>query len=396
MLVPSPPLVTALRQLTPSLYEVGLKCAARLSWSASAGRQAIPQRPAALLGNAFHAVVESANRGQLPSEAHARRTAAREHFDAVAGVQYAAAHPLVRAKFASPQLLPYYNLLRERASMVSVSISVPLQRDGAAPTGGSAVARDGHPLGTTERRLTSRDGALTGRPDRLDLEDGEVIDYKTGSVSADTGAAISDAELRQLRLYAHLARENGFQVWRGTIIRGTGGRFSQNIAVSEAEAEGQEARSVLARFNAAVPGASFESLARPSASACANCPCIPFCNSFWLASSVQWADQSGIHAEGRVLALRPLDAVHGRIVTVEIEILRGTAPAGRGSLEQLPLAWLLDSAAELRVGGLIRIVDAQNASETAPAVLRVSKLSSAVWLVSNDGNRLRNQENPNA
>jgi len=395
MLVPSPPTVTSLRQLTPSLYEVGLKCAARLSWSASAGRQSIPQRPSALLGTAFHAVVESANRGQLPSETQARRAAAREQFDTVAGAQYAAAHPLLRAKFASPQLLPYYNLLRERASMLSISTSVGVQRGSIASTGGAAIAREVQPAGTTERRLTSRDGVLTGRPDRLDLQDGEVIDYKTGSVSTDMGTAISGAELRQLRLYVYLARENGFPVSRGTIIRGTGGRLSQDIAAPEAEAEGQEARSVLTRFNAAASGATFESLARPSASACANCPCIPFCNSFWVASSAQWADESGIHAEGRVLALRPLDTLHGRVVTVEIEILRGTAPAGRGSLEQLPLAWLLESAAELREGGLIRVVDVKNASETGPAVLRVSKLSSAVWLVGNDSNRSRNQENPN-
>src|SRR5262245_8212676 len=113
MLLPQPPIMNPIRQLSPSVYEVLLRCRARGAWAAHGGRSPVPTLPTALLGTCFHAVVEDAHNGKLSGLDHETAlTAARSAFDRRAATLYSQGHPLLRAKFSSPEKLPYYNLYR--------------------------------------------------------------------------------------------------------------------------------------------------------------------------------------------------------------------------------------------------------------------------------------------
>jgi hypothetical protein len=118
MRVPQPTIVNPIRQLSPSVYESLLRCRARGAWAAHGDRALVPVLPKALLGTCLHAVVEDANNGSLSGLDHdAALTAARSAFDRRALALYAQVHPLLRAKFNSPEKIPYYNLYRERAAL---------------------------------------------------------------------------------------------------------------------------------------------------------------------------------------------------------------------------------------------------------------------------------------
>lgn len=91
-----------------------------------------------------------------------------------------------------------------------------------------------------ETTLTSSDGLLIARPDYVDLQAQEIVDYKTGA-SLDDAAAMSAAEVRQLNLYVHLALENDLAVSRGVIVRPDGRRAVAEVTKAEANAEGQRA-----------------------------------------------------------------------------------------------------------------------------------------------------------
>ena len=123
----------------------------------------------------------------------------------------------------------------------------------------AATLQPSRPL--VEETLTSSDGLLFGRPDYVDIQACEVLDYKTGAAAGDA-ATISPAEARQLRLYVHLALENDLPVSRGVIVRPCGRRADVEVTGSQADAEGRQAREVLENFNRTA-GRPFEEVATP-------------------------------------------------------------------------------------------------------------------------------------
>jgi hypothetical protein len=160
MRVPRAPIVSAIPQLSPSLYEALLRCRARAAWVAHGDRAAVPLAPKALLGTCFHAAVEQANLGRLSNLGREEQLeAARNIFDRRAQMIYAQAHPLLRAKFSSPEKLPYYNLYRERAAVEAADSAERITPTGDADTAGQPVQA------AVEGRLVSRDGLIVGRPD---------------------------------------------------------------------------------------------------------------------------------------------------------------------------------------------------------------------------------------
>lgn len=382
MRLPKHPTVKELKHLSPSLYEAVLACKARAAWIAFGDREAVPSHPRALLGTCVHAVVENANNGGLPAgNPDSRRAAAREIFDRKAKDLYDRAHPLVRAKFIAPDRVPYYYLFRERAAVLALDAAArwDLGHPAAAPTVQGAQAQ---PAALVETTLRSRDGLLVGRPDYVDAGAGEVIDYKTGAGPEDDPAGLRDTEARQLRLNVHLAREAGLEISKAAVVRADGRRADLNVSAADAAAEGQRAREVLRAFNAE-GSAGFERLAQPSPESCRYCPCIPFCEAFWEKASAAWAEQCGTQVEGRVSGLSRSVVQNTALITLELDVTRGTVAPGAATLQQLPEKWASeDGTPSPEVGDVVRIVNCRLAEDAeAAAVIRPDRLATALWTV---------------
>jgi hypothetical protein len=315
--------------------------------------------------------MEDVQKGRISGNADECRAAARDSFDALAARIHEDAHPLLKVKFPSPVKLPYYNLFRERAAVLAGEYC------GRASDGASSGSNG---QGTVaEQRFTSSDGLIVGRPDLIDVGSSEVIDYKTGLATEDDWR-VSEREARQLNLYVYLASEAGLSLSRGTIIRGNGATATIDVAPAAAEAEAQNARDALAAYNASLEGRTFYDLARPTPDNCHMCPCIPMCEPFWAASDPTWQESCGIHVEGAVVALERSTMQATALVSLEVEVSRGTVGAAKVSVEQVPLLWATaDGDREPRVGDVIRIVDARLTSLEDPVVVRADRIMTAIW-----------------
>ena len=381
MFVPDPLNIAQLERIAPSVYVVSLNCLAKAAWLALGDDNVLPQHPAAILGTAFHAVLAAAHKGALPVTGAGDRTPARNLFDMTARQLHEGAHPLVKLKFRSADRLPFYNLHRERSAHIAtlVAASKP-QSSGSAfgetkPNGLSAK---------TEFRLCSKDGRIVGRADYIDCRSGTVMDYKTGHVlegEADAGA-MSDSEIRQLRLYAYLAAENGIDIDQGVITRGDGRRCQIEISQDEAETEADHAREQLGKFNAAVDGGTaFPDLASPSSKNCSFCPCIPFCGPFWATAQAEWAVDCGLHIEGVVAEVESRQIQGVSLTTLVLSRRAGTLSAQSASVERIPDEWMMMDGLNLpRIGDVVRIVHGrQMGGDLDAAVVGVNKTLTAVW-----------------
>ncbi len=362
---PRPPRIQRLDRITPTIYESARTCAARAAWTAHGERGVIPRHPRALLGICVHSVLESARRGLIAGDGgEERRELARQAFDDKVRELFAEAHPLLRAKFDTHDRLPYYNVHRERAALIAAKMA-----PSSASSGDAAL---GH-LSHVEYTMESRDRRVAGRPDVVDRGSAVVIDYKTGS--APESGSLSEAEERQLKLYAFLASENGVEVRRGIVLRADRSRAEIDIPPEAAQAEGKRAVEVLESYNQQ-SGRRFEEAAAPSPKACRFCPCIPFCEAFWIATDETWSATAGTHVEGEVIGVQG-DA----LVAVELEVDRGAAPRGHGVLTRLSERWLTFDGTERPVpGDVIRATNVRQVEETSePAIFRADRVSTAVW-----------------
>lgn len=377
MRVPRAATVAPIPQLSPSVYQALLRCRARAAWAAHGDRTAVPMLPKALLGTCFHAAVEEANMGRLSGLAREEQLqAARNVFDRRARTVYAQTHPLLRAKFSSPEKLPYYNLYREHAAIEAAGSAERIK------AGGRHESELTQPIRVlAEERLVSTDGLIVGRPDFIDAVAREVVDYKTGLGHDDALGEMSEAEIRQPRLYVHLAVENGISISRAVIARSNGQRTSINISREEAAEEGRRAREVLAEYNSRA-GEPFDIAAQPSVENCQFCPCIPFCDGFWRSAAPDWAERCGTHVEGRIGAIE-VSTVQGlNLVTLRVDAERGTVPTGEMYVEQVPEAWTnADGSDRPREGEIVRVVYGRIVSDAPPQVMRVDRTATSVWSV---------------
>jgi hypothetical protein len=232
-----------------------------------------------------------------------------------------------------------------------------------------------------EHALVSKDGRVAGRPDVLDAESATVTDYKTG-VGGES-EPLTDSEVRQLRLYAYLAKENGITIKRGVIERADRTRADVAISPEQAAEEGRHAIVVLDGYNQHA-GEPFESVASPSPDACRFCPCIPFCEAFWKNADPEWGGQCGTHIEGVVEALEG-----GALVSINLGITRGTSSKGPAVVTRLSREWLAFSGAELpHPQQTVRVTDAAYVAESSePAVFRADRITTAVWSVPSPGSQ---------
>ena len=329
------------------------------------------------MGTCFHAVVEAAATGRFSTENdEAAGVAAREMFDQRATAAYGRAHELLRVKYRSVEVLPYYYLFRERAALIARRVAD--RRVPSLPPAESGAATSARHL--VEMTLTSRDGLLFGRPDYVDLQAREIVDYKTGG-SVDDVAAMSPAEVRQLRLYVHLALENDHAVQLGVIVRPGGQRTETEVTRSDADAEGRQARAALAQFNQAA-GRPFAAVAQPSPEACRYCPCIPSCEPFWRDAAPAWLEDCGAHVEGRITAITESQVQGIPVMTFDLQVSHGTVAAARAFIEQVPESWTTTGGRPRpAIGDVLRIVHGRAISPDSSPVIRVDRTLTALWTV---------------
>ena len=299
-------------------------------------------------------------------------------FDQVTGSAYVRADEFLRVKYRSPEALPYYYLFRERAALAAVGVADRRDRASASTV---PVRGEAPPTRLIETTLTSSDGLLFGRPDYVDVQAEEIVDYKTGA-SFDDATAISEAEIRQLNLYVHLALENHLSVSRGVIVRPGGRRAATEVAKAQADAEGHQARAVLDQFNQAA-GRTFEAIAQPSTEACQFCPCIPFCEAFWREAAPAWLEDCGTHVEGRITTITESQVQGVRLLTFGLEVNRGTLDAARAFVEQVPESWMTVGGCQPpTVGEILRVVHGRATSTGIASVIRVDRTITSLWTVS--------------
>ena len=131
----------------------------RLGWHRATGAYCL-RILRSLLGIGVHGVLERAARSGISgtTEDHRVRKAAR-HFDEQMKGILQRAHPLVRAKFGSPERIPFYNLYRARATRIAAQM--PRTHSGFVV---SAAAPGREPSRLAELTLKSRDQRVRGRP----------------------------------------------------------------------------------------------------------------------------------------------------------------------------------------------------------------------------------------
>jgi len=382
MQLPAPPTPQQIEAISPTLYEAATACKAKAVWARFGNRQYVIDAPNALIGTAFHKVMEWSASGRLPEGETARATA-RQVFDEEAQRTFERAHPLLRSKYSTRSQLPNYFLQRERAVAAALHLPRPATRPPSSP---AATVPQGLSL-ATEQTLTSSDGKLKGKIDWLNTSEHEIVDYKAGIVPDGQSDQVSDRERRQLCLYAYLARQHGADIQRGTIIRSNGKRCSVPISPHEPETLADEARAVLLGYNHAVEaGHSFNDMAQPSKEACWFCPCIPFCTKFWETNKNGWSDFQGFgwHIQGTVSQVSNADLQGLRVITMKLNNCSGTdIPSGTTlTIEQVPVSWICSDAEEApKAGDIIRIVHARKSHAETQDVFRADKALSTVWQV---------------
>jgi CRISPR/Cas system-associated exonuclease Cas4 (RecB family) len=301
---------------------------------------------------------------------------AREFFDGRARARFDASHPITRAKYASHSSLPYYFLMRERAALAAEDAATEPRSESV---GGGRAGAEGTEV--IESELLSRDGRIHGYPDYLSESNDEVVDYKTGPRLPE---GISESEVRQLHLYAYLARENGIEISKGVIMRGDGTRASIDISQDDAAREAELARERLRNLNELAEAAvSFAEVATPRAPNCEYCPCIPFCDAFWRSADATWVETCGVHLQGRVARIETSDAQGVDLTTIHIDVDGGTLEHGRVAVEQFPTSWLRAGETPIpEVGDVIRVTHAHTGQIAAGVrSVRPTRADTAVWIL---------------
>jgi CRISPR/Cas system-associated exonuclease Cas4 (RecB family) len=378
MTFPHPPKPAKLTRLSPSTYEAARRCNARAAWLAFGDRDSLPGSPAAILGLCFHKVAAAAQAGRLQT-GDGVEEAARCLFDEAAEETFAKSHESFRAKFGVKERLPGYYLRREE----SVALARTLSPDEPLPPGRSRPSQMS-PTKGIEHNLQSKDGLLFGRPDLIDAAAGEVVDYKTRRVSLDSPNEVTDQEMRQLRLYALLATDNGVRIQRGAIVLADGRRLTVELNVEDIQREARSAAAVLESYNTAVDGnTTFEEMATPSAENCRYCPCMVICEAFWKRAEPSWQEHVGTQVQGKLISISKASVQGVNLITLHLECIGGTIEKGKVALEQVPEEWLLGEVkAHPSHGVLVRIINA-HATVSMPehTVLRADRAATETWIL---------------
>jgi hypothetical protein len=272
--------------------------------------------PKAWLGTAYHKVME-----ELPSIL-GQGSDPMANADAIWNAeiarleQEAGSHPL-NVRFGPATSWKGYFLVQ---ATLRLRIEEAMSGWSAAAAGATASSST-----TREIEITASGGKLRGKIDMLRGDD--LFDYKTGNIFEDdeiSGAsAVKPAYVRQLRIYAWLARSStGQWVKRGLLYPLAGAPVEVAIVPAECDAEANDAIALLDAYNAAViAGTDPTAMASPSPDSCRWCPFKPFCAAFWAAVKPDWSEQlDGEVIRGTVAALpQPLLAPGAYSLVVSVD-----------------------------------------------------------------------------
>lgn len=258
----------------------------------------------AVLGNAFHATLED-----IGSEVGAERDAIQVGREAIERFLKRLDKELESAR-AKPRWRGG-NIPANRLAALRQAVGLAAKRLCTR----SAEAQQATRV-LIEEPLTSRDGQLHGRPDRIELwETGAtVLDFKTGDIYA--GEHVARYE-RQLLLYALLCQD-AFGIWpdEGLLVNpAQGATRAIQLDRNKADALAREAHALHAMLSTAVS----PDLATPGLQ-CAECDYRPWCERYW-GSSV--AAETPEDTEFHVLEARSLGQViylRGKSVDGFIEV----------------------------------------------------------------------------
>jgi hypothetical protein len=167
-----------------------------------------------------------------------------------------------------------------------------------------------------ERSISSSDGNVVGRPDRVETNGAGVrlVDVKTGR-RADP--VVSDAERRQLLIYAYLWHDQeGVWPTTGTIQTSEGRGIDVELDPAAAIATVREAVAARDEANTFIAeGGGWQSLARPSMDTCRHCPFRVACPSYW--TICEQTERYSQDIAGKVVARDPAG-------TIILAIMAGT------------------------------------------------------------------------
>jgi hypothetical protein len=188
----------------------------------------------------------------------------------------------------SPENWPGWSLTRVRMKKLWERTSTSKEKvSHQAVYGSKAQGSRSVPLPWTERWLRHSSLPLAGRPDLVEMEDGEVrvVDLKTGLAQSEP----SPAQRQQLLFYCKLVRsELGESPTVAAIESTRGERFSFPVEESEVQKVVDRAIFMLSTLNSANAEGLAESWASPSESTCGWCPFRPVCGPFFDAYDESW------------------------------------------------------------------------------------------------------------
>jgi hypothetical protein len=378
--LPPIPLLKNLESISPSFYNAALLCKARAAWQQFGARNTLPASTGAILGSCFHAVMEVGNQGVLQSGEQGIHQA-KAIFDREAHRRFAESHPLIRAKFSSPEKFPFF--FGRRAKAVTLAVQAPANSPACSTNRQEReIFEPTERTRLVEQTLSSADGLIKGRIDLWEKASATVTDYKSGQEPKNEPFGMTENEVRQLRLYVHLVLENHCAATKAAIVRGDGRRSQIDVSEANANQEGQAARQTLIRFNQAVSnGQSFSTLASPSPTNCAGCPCLALCDPFWHEAKPEWEKSCGTNVEGEIAESRDITFAGTPLRTLQLKSCHGSAPPGDLVAEQIPLPWLSIGSTIPSVGNIVRVVSAVRTSTNIESrVLQVDRIkSTAIW-----------------
>jgi CRISPR/Cas system-associated exonuclease Cas4 (RecB family) len=269
------------------------------------------------LGSAAHAVIEGALRGRgvdadLP----------REGLEVMwnMAIENAMRVMAEQAPFAAPppaERWPGYQRVRVRALRMAEGLVRERRSTPHLHEGRTSIR--------VERSLVSRDGDVTGRPDRVEQSNGDtrIIDLKTGRHGDDV---VTPAERRQLLFYAYLWHdESGSWPTLASIETGDGRRLEIQVEPAEAEACVREAVAARDELNSQiVSGAEPTTLAHVDIDECQHCSFRVVCDSYWSAASCgaerYLQDVKGVITEVDQTGSATLSQVFGTLPSQEMRV----------------------------------------------------------------------------
>ena len=340
--------------VSPSLYHNLRACWLRATFGVSPG---YPRKssPYARLGTAFHDTLENLPDLIKTSEELNRSNPKEVRARAVELLRQTVKREKDRASENPREAKDVWPQHQEQRMEVQAALAAGRLAEQSRPVPASEGRSGARPSVSLEATLTSEDGLLKGRPDRVEesAAGALVVDYKTGSL--DNPANLERYE-QQCLFYAWLWHDShGEWPSRYRIVNPlTGKDHSGDVDPRAAEELAEDARRLALRLGEDHPPASEQ--ASPG-EVCSSCEFRPWCEPFWRSAArpafevPAYGDWKRVSVQGAVREARTQGAAGNRQAFVHLRIEGGTVTL------QAPLPDF-DHVGGLRSGERVRVLDA--------------------------------------